>query len=91
MSAKELFYSEEMMAKRKSDFSIATFLILIAIVILVATGCQKKDSKHVVTARFTDPVPLEPQVSDKCIACHTKTNPINKLATRVSAAAETGG
>ncbi len=55
-----------------------------------ATGVQEEAT--VITARFTDPVELVPQNSEKCIACHTKTNPITKLASPPAAAgAETGG
>ncbi|MFA7671714.1 MAG: hypothetical protein WCY53_05580 [Sphaerochaetaceae bacterium] len=80
------------MTKKKTKVLYQTgLLILVAIIVLIGMGCQKKAPRQVVTARFTDPIYLEPQVSDKCIACHTKTHPINKLATRVSATAETGG
>ncbi|MFA6706737.1 MAG: hypothetical protein WCR91_02415 [Sphaerochaetaceae bacterium] len=50
------------------------------------SGCSKAEQQEAssksmaVTARFTKVVDIEPQNSDKCIACHTKTHPITKLA-----------
>jgi hypothetical protein len=85
---------------RKTPMFRNLVLALAAFAVLFASGCQKKETvgaapvveePKVITVRFTDPVEIEPQPSAKCIACHTKTNPINKLARPVSAAAETGG
>ena len=68
--------------------------------LLFTTGCGKTEATdttaivekpEVITVRFTDPVDMEPQYSEKCIACHTKTNPITKLASPSTAGAEAGG
>ncbi len=73
------------------------YLILFTIILAMLIGCSAKEKAsaepevEVITARFTDPVDLEPQPSDTCIACHTKTNPITKLASPTSAGADTGG
>lgn len=89
-----------MVKRRKAQMFRYGLLALATLMVLFASGCQKKttasaspvaDEPKVITVRFTDPVDIEPQPSAKCIACHTKTNPINKLARPVSVAAETGG
>ncbi len=75
------------------------YVTLLSLFVLTLFSCGGKSvsaagqrEAEVITARFTDPVELEPQDSSKCIACHTKTNPITKLASPpVVAAAETGG
>ena len=85
---------------RKAQMFRFGLLALAVLMVFFALGCKKKEvagtapavaEPQVITVRFTDPVDLEPQPSAKCIACHTKTNPINKLAKPVSATAETGG
>ena len=71
--------------------STHSYLILFTIILAMLIGCSAKEKAsaepevEVITARFTDPVELEPQPSDTCIACHTKTNPITKLASPTSA------
>ncbi len=79
-------------------FMTYTYIALITLSLLAFIGCSAKETAQaepeaeVITVRFTDPVDLEPQTSDTCIACHTKTNPITKLASPPAAAgAETGG
>ncbi len=60
-------------------FSMLLLVVLAAALILMS--CSKpEEEKLVVTARFTDPIEIEPQPSEKCIACHTKEHPITKLA-----------
>lgn len=82
--------------KKKRRLLHALLLSSVALLILFATGAGSKEVEptveevaepRVITARFTDPADLEPQFSEKCIACHTKTNPITKLASPPS----TGG
>ncbi|NCB01349.1 MAG: hypothetical protein EOM67_04175 [Spirochaetia bacterium] len=56
------------------------------------SAAGQREEAEVITARFTNPIEIAPQNSEKCIACHTKTNPITKLASPPAAAgAETGG
>ncbi len=78
--------------KRQRLFRLGLFTLSV-LLLLVTTGCKKKESEQPVqvSARFTSPVAMEAQPSSKCIACHTQVGPINNLATPVSAAAETGG
>lgn len=81
--------------KKKRRLLQAMLLTAVATLLVVATGAGKSEvapaeetvEPRVITARFTDPVEMEPQYSEKCIACHTKTNPITKLASPPS----TGG
>lgn len=81
--------------KKEKRLLQALLLAVVATLLVVATGAGKKEvapvqetvEPRVITARFTDPVEMEPQNSEKCIACHTKTNPITKLASPPS----TGG
>jgi hypothetical protein len=64
--------------------------ILLSVVFLLAffvVGCSRvgaagktEEQQIAFTARFTNPVSIEPQPSEKCIACHTKDYPIIKLA-----------
>lgn len=85
------------MGENKKKIVLRSLLFtVVATLIVVATGAGGKEvaptvgeveEPRVITARFTDPVELEPQFSEKCIACHTKTNPITKLASPPS----TGG
>jgi hypothetical protein len=85
--------------KRKRPFGRMILLAVVAGIIVLATGAGRKEAAptdqdaepRVVTARFTDPVDMEYQDSQKCIACHTKTNPINKLASPVVVTSEAGG
>ncbi len=89
----------EMTCVKKSHLYRHASLILLSLTLLLFMSCSAKESAsaqesevEVITARFTDPIDLEAQVSDTCIACHTKTNPITKLASPPPAAgAETGG
>lgn len=84
---------------RKKRSVVRTLLLATAAGLLVlATGAGSKEvqpvaeeAPRVITARFTDPADLEPQYSEKCIACHTKTNPITKLASPPVAGGEAGG
>ena len=82
--------------KKKRRLLHALLLSSVSLLIFFATGAgsreveptaEKVAEPRVITARFTDPKDLEPHFSDKCIACHTKTNPITKLASPPS----TGG
>ena len=84
-----------------------THWILLSLVMLtgfIFTGCSKPEETTAMaakqpateqplayTARFTNPVPMQAQPSEKCIACHTKTHPIEKLASAPVAGAEAGG
>lgn len=68
------------------------------VIALATTGCSKETAEQAMapspvtwTARFTNPIEIEPQPSEKCIACHTKTHPIEKLGSLPVAGAETGG
>lgn len=81
------------MGKKRQRLIHMSLFALGALLLLVATGCKKKESEQPVqvTARFTSPVAMESQPSSKCIACHTQVGPINNLSKPVSAAAETGG
>lgn len=85
------------MGERRKRPWIRLVLLAFAIVGLsmLATGAGRKEvapaESRVITARFTDPVEMEYQESQKCIACHTKTNPINKLASPVVVVSEAGG
>ena len=84
--------------KKKPILRIVLFTTIAGLLVL-ATGAGRKETApveevvkpRVITARFTDPVELEPQDSQKCIACHTKTNPITKLASPTVAGGEAGG
>ncbi len=65
-----------------------SFLIVLAGAMVLVVGCARAEEEAPrieVTARFTDPIDIEPQPSDKCIACHTKVNPITKLASEPTA------
>jgi cbb3-type cytochrome oxidase cytochrome c subunit len=87
--------------KRKKSLLKTIVLVVVATLIVVATGAGSKEvapaetevaaEPRVITARFTDPVDLPYQNSEKCIACHTKTHPINKLASPSVAGGEAGG
>ncbi|MFA5571002.1 MAG: hypothetical protein ACOX0W_05110 [Sphaerochaetaceae bacterium] len=75
--------------EKKVSVGVRALTILTVLLLFVAVGCRKEET--VITARFTDPVDVQPQASGTCIACHTQKSPIVTLARPVSAAAETGG
>jgi hypothetical protein len=77
------------MRKLRKGISISHWILLSIVFLLgfVVVGCSKvgaagrtEQQQITFTARFTNPVPIEPQPSEKCIACHTKDYPIIKLA-----------
>ncbi|MCK9286649.1 MAG: hypothetical protein PHU24_01600 [Sphaerochaetaceae bacterium] len=79
--------------KEKRTASYWLFWGLALIVAFMFSGCSKKSEPSqtmAVTARFTSPVEIESQPSDKCIACHTKTHPITKLASEPVASSHGG-
>ena len=91
---------DNMNGRSKSGPFQILLLAVISVLLFMSVGCGGKTTAQqtvaepeprVITARFTTPVSLEPQPSDKCIACHTKTNPITKLGSVTEAAAEAGG
>ena len=85
--------------KKKKPVMRTILFATVAGLLVLATGAGRKEAApaeqappRVITARFTDPVEMEAQNSQKCIACHTKTNPITKLASPPAEAhAEVGG
>ncbi len=71
----------QIMSKTHAYRGFSMFLMAFFAVALVLVSCSKPEEEQiVVTARFTDLIDIEPQPSDKCIACHTREHPINKLA-----------
>lgn len=75
-----------------------TALLAFLAAVLMLAGCSRDETAGAVetapieiTARFTDPIDIEPQPSDKCIACHTKVNPITKLASEAVDSGHGGG
>jgi hypothetical protein len=86
-------FTEDRMGRKSSHRLSRLGLLALSclLLLIVGSGCKKKEEPIQVTARFTDPVSMASQPSSKCIACHTQVGPINNLATPVSAAAETGG
>jgi hypothetical protein len=90
------------MKQKKHRIPLRHWILLSLVLLLgfIATGCSKpkettamtaEEQPLAYTARFTNPVPMQAQPSEKCIACHTKTHPIEKLASAPVAGAEAGG